>query len=196
MNAAMIAEIRDLFGVLIIDDLLFRVKINMTIEEVVYTIRDKFDVEKIHTEMMAIINCWRRTKSWYTEDYVSKFERCLEEVVVDEMRGFLKGFLETRKKELEDEITLNESDLFDAVKSASQYLLSRDWESDTKLTDCAIWWAQYYGDRILQCDYEHTALWFNKKTEETSYSSPQVCESANDDVDLQPLFHYIYYLPC
>jgi hypothetical protein len=161
MNAAMIAEIRGLFGVLIIDDLLFRVSINMKIDEVVYAVRDKFDVERIPSEMMAIINCWRRTFTWYDEDCVAKFDRCLEEVVTYEMRGFLKGFLEARSKELEDGMTLKEGDLFDAVKSASHYLLSRDWEADPNLTNSAIWWAQYYGDHILQCDYEHSAIWFN-----------------------------------
>jgi hypothetical protein len=162
MNAGMTAEIRDLFGVLIIDNALFVAKINMDIEKVVQAIHGRFDVEKIHSEMMAIMNCWRRSNSWFTEDYVSKFERCLEEVVVDEMRGFLKGFLETRRNELGDE-ALKDSDFFDALESASDYLLSREWESDINLTNCAIWWAQYYGDRVLQCDYEHTASWFVAK---------------------------------
>jgi hypothetical protein len=162
MNAGMIAEIRDLFGVLIIDNALFVATINMNIEKVVIAIRERFDVEKIHSEMMAIMNCWRRTNSWLDEDYVSKFDRCLEEVVVDEMRGFLKGFLESRNKELGSE-ALKDSDFFDGLESASDYLLSREWESDINLTNCAIWWAQYYGDRVLQCDYEHTASWFVAK---------------------------------
>jgi hypothetical protein len=165
----MTAEIRDLFGVLIIDNALFVATINMNIEKVVVAIQDRFDVEKIHSEMMAIMNCWRRTNSWLDEDYVSKFDRCLEEVVVDEMRGFLKGFLEARSKDLEDGMTLKEGDLYDAVKSASHYLLSRDWEADPKLTDSVIWWAQYYGDHILQCDYEHSAVWFNNENNTTHY---------------------------
>jgi hypothetical protein len=167
MNAGMIAKIRGLFGVLIIDNALFVAKINMDIEKVVDVIQDRFDVEKIHTEMMAIMNCWRRTNSWLDEDYVSKFERCLEEVVVDEMRGFLKGFLETRSKELGIE-ALSDTDFFDALESASDYLLSREWESDTNFTNSAIWWAQYYGDRVLQCDYEHTASWFVHKHIDTT----------------------------
>jgi hypothetical protein len=172
MNAAIIAEIRGLFGDLIIDDLLFRVSINMNIDEVVYAVRDKFDVKRIPSEMMAIINCWRRTLSWYDEDYVAKFDRCLEEAVTDEMREFLKGFLETRSKDLEDGMTLKESDLYDAVKSASHYLLSRDWEADPNLTNSVIWWAQYYGDRILQCDYEHNAVWFNNENNTLHYELP------------------------
>jgi hypothetical protein len=163
MNTAMIAEIRGLFGVLIIDDLLFRVSINMNIDEVVYAVRDKFDVKRIPSEMMAIINCWRRTFSWYDEDYVAKFDRCLEEAVTYEMRRFLKGFLEARSKDLEYGMTLKEGDLYDAVKSASHYLLSRDWEADPNLTNSVIWWAQYYGDRILQCDYENNTLHYEQQ---------------------------------
>ena len=169
MNTAMIAEIRGLFGVLIIDDLLFRVSINMAIDEVVYAVRDKFDVERIPSEMMAIINCWRRTLSWYDEDCVAKFDRCLEEAVTDEMREFLKGFLETRSNYLQDGMIIKESDLFNAVKSASHYLLSRDWEADPNLTNSAIWWAQYYEDHILQCDYEHTAVWFKNENNTLHY---------------------------
>jgi len=184
MNAAMIAEIRDLFGVLIIDELLFRVSINMNIDEVVYAVRDRFDVERIPSEMMAIINCWRRTLSWYDEDCVAKFDRCLEEAVTDEMREFLKGFLEARSKDLEDGMTLMEGDLYDAVKSASDYLLSRDWEADPKLTNSVIWWAQYYGDRVLQCDYEHRAVWFNNETNTLHYEWPNLANLVDiDDVE-------------
>ena len=122
MNAGMTSEIRDLFGVLIIDNALFVATINMNIEKVVVAIRERFDVEKIHSETMAIMNCWRRTKSWLDEDYVSKFDRCLEEVVVDEMRGFLKGFLETRREELGTK-ALKDSDFFDGLESARVFVV-------------------------------------------------------------------------
>ena len=85
MNSEMIVQIRDLFGVLIIDDVLFRTMINMKLDKVVATIQRKFDVQKLPRELEAIMNCWIRTDAWYVEHGVSKFEACLEEVVADEM---------------------------------------------------------------------------------------------------------------
>lgn len=183
----MVAKITELFGTLVIDDVYLGVKLNMAVDEVVDAIQRKFDVRKISSEMMAVMNCWIRTQSWYVNGLVSKFERCLEEAVVDEMREFIINFLERRSEELEDGV-LNEDHLFDAVKRATRWLSRlEDWETDGDLTNGVIWWAQYYGDRILQCDYEHTFSWFSNETRTTHYYLPHVpIHLKNIDSELLP----------
>jgi len=178
MNAIMIAEIRGFFDDLIIDDLRFRVRINMTVDELVETIQNKFDMQKLPRELEAIMNCWIRTHSWYNEDHMSKFEHCLKETVAGEMREFMGGFLETRKEDLEDGMTLNEDDLFDALQSVSDQFSCWAWEKEPILTNNAISWAQQYGDRILECDYDHNFSWFSNETKTRHYHLPHVPKSA------------------
>jgi len=50
----MITEIRDLFGDIIIDDVLFQVSINMAIEKIVDTIQNKFDIQIDKEELLKI----------------------------------------------------------------------------------------------------------------------------------------------
>jgi hypothetical protein len=187
MNSVMIAEIRSLFGTLIIDDVLFRVMINMKLEKVVASIQSKFDVRKLPRELEAIMNCWIRTDAWYVEHGVSKFEACLEEVVADEMIRLMIDFLMGRKNALQDKETLNESDLCDALKRASNDLSCMEWETETIFTYYAMCWAQNHMDRILSCDYDHDFFWINNKTGETHYNLPHVSKCVNN-VDLEPLF--------
>lgn len=186
MNSNNIAEIRGLFGALIIDDVLFRVMINMKLDKVVATIQNKFDVQKLPRELEAIMNCWIRTDTWYVEHGVSKFEACLEEVVADEMVRLMIDFLMGRKNALQDAERLNESDLCDALKHVSNVLSTMDWETETIFTYYAMCWAQNFKDRILSCDYGHTFSWISNDTGETHYNLPHISKCVNN-VDLEPL---------
>jgi hypothetical protein len=184
MNNDNIAEIRGLFGTLIIDDVLFRTMINMKLDKVVATIQNKFDVQKLPRELEAIMNCWIRTDSWYVEHGVSKFEACLEEVVADEMTRLLIDFLVGRINAMQDTERVNEGDLCDALKHVSHVLSTMEWETETRFTYYAMCWAQNFRDRILSCDYDHDFSWFNNKTGETHYNLPHVSKCVNN-VDLE-----------
>ena len=187
MTSTMIAEIRCLFGALIIDNVLFRTMINMKLDKIVATIQNKFDVQKLPRELEAIMNCWIRTDSWYVEHGVSKFEACLEEVVADEMVRLMIDFLLGRKNALQDGESLNESDLCDALKHVSNVLSIMEWETETRFTYYAMCWAQNFKDRILSCDYDHDFSWVSNKTGETHYNLPHVSKCVNNE-DSEPLF--------
>ncbi len=188
----MIAEIRCLFGALIIDVVLFRTMINMKIDKVVATIQNRFDVQKLPRELEAIMNCWIRTDSWYVEHGVSKFEACLEEVVADEMVRLMIDFLLGRKNALQGGESLNESDLCDALKHVSNVLSTMDWETETIFTYYAMCWAQNFRDRILTCDYDHDFSWVSNKTGETHYNLPHVSKCVNNE-DSEPLFENLQH---
>ena len=173
-----ITEIRGLLDNLIIDDRDFRIKIHDTVDELVETIQSKFDMQKLPRELEAIMNCWIRTHSWYDEICVSKFERCLDFAVTDEMRTFMGGFLKTRKEKLEDGMTLNDGDFFDALQSMSEQFSFRDWETEPQMTNMAILCAQHYGDRILDCDYDQKFSWFSNETKTRHSHLPHVPKSA------------------
>jgi hypothetical protein len=192
MNSNNIAEIRGLFGTLIIDDVLFRVMINMKVDKVVSSIQNKFDVKKLPRELEAIMNCWIRTDSWYIEHGVSKFETCLEEVVADEMTRLMIDFLIGRKNALLHGESLNESDLCDALKHVSNVLSTMDWETEIIFTYYAMCWAQNHRDRILSCDYDHNFCWISDETGETHYNLPHVFKCVNN-VDLEPLFENLQH---
>ncbi len=183
----MIAEIRCLFGALIIDNVLFRTMINMKLDKIVATIQNRFDVKKLPRELEAIMNCWIRTDSWYVEHGVSKFEACLEEVVADEMVRLMIDFLLGRKNALQGGESLNESDLCDALKHVSNVLSTMDWETETRFTYYAMCWAQNFRDCILTCDYDHDFCWISNETGETHYNLPHVSNCANNvDLELAP----------
>lgn len=187
MDSTMIAEIRCLFGALIIDNVLFQTMINMKLDKIVATIQNKFDVQKLPRELEAIMNCWIRTDSWYVEHGVSKFEACLEEVVADEMVRLMIDFLLGRKNALQGGESLNESDLCDALKHVSNVLSTMEWETETRFTYYAMCWAQNFKDRILSCDYDHDFSWVSNKTGETHYNLPHVSKCINNE-DSEPLF--------
>lgn len=184
MDSTMIAEIRCLFGALIIDNVLFRTMINMKLDKIVATIQNRFDVKKLPRELEAIMNCWIRTDSWYVEHGVSKFEACLEEVVADEMVRLMIDFLLGRKNALQGGESLNESDLCDALKHVSNILSTMEWETETRFTYYAMCWAQNFRDCILTCDYDHDFCWISNETEETHYNLPHVFKCVNN-VDLE-----------
>ena len=188
----MIAEIRCLFGALIIDNVLFRTMINMKLDKIVATIQNKFDVQKLPRELEAIMNCWIRTDSWYVEHGVSKFEACFEEVVADEMVRLMIDFLLGRKNALQGGESLNESDLCDALKHVSNVLSTMEWETETRFTYYAMCWAQNFRDCIFSCDYEHDFSWVSNKTGETHYNLPHVSKCVNN-VDSETLFENLQH---
>jgi hypothetical protein len=165
----MFAEIRSLFGDLAVDDIHLRIRINMVGDEAVETIQRRFDVRKLPRELEAIMNCWIRTRSWYNEDYVAKFECCLEAAVADEITVFMTTFLKAKRAELKDGV-LNEGHFYDAVERVSRRMELMDWETDSRLTNMAILWAQHYGDHVLQCDYDHNFSWFCNETRTTQFT--------------------------
>jgi hypothetical protein len=172
----MFAEIRSLFGDLIIDDVLLRTSINTAGDEAVEAIQRRFDVRKLPKELEAIMNCWIRTRSWYIEyndDYVAKFECCLEAAVADEITVFMTTFLKAKRAELKDGV-LNEGHFYDAVERVSRRMELMDWETDSRLTNYAILWAQHYNDDVLQCDYDHAFSWVSEVTGTTHCNLPHV----------------------
>jgi hypothetical protein len=182
----MFAEIRSLFGDLAVDDVHLRIRINMVGDEAVETIQRGFDVRKLPRELEAIMNCWIRNHSWYNEDYVAKFECCLEAAVANELINFMITFLKGRREELEDGV-LNVDHFYDAVERASHWLLRIDWETYPSLTNMAILWAQHYGDHVLQCDYDHNFSWFCNETRTTQCTLLHVpMYIKNVDVELLP----------
>jgi len=176
MNAGMIAEIRGLFGDIVTDDVLFQVMINRAYEEVVHVIQIGFDVRKLPRELEAIMNCWIRTKTWYVEHGVSKFEACLKEVVADEMIRIMIRFLVGRKNALQDGERLYECDLRDALKRVSQDLTTMEWETELIFTYYAMCWAQNHNDRILSCDYNRDFSWVSEVTGVTHYCLPHLAK--------------------
>ena len=184
--STMFAEIRGLFGDLIIDDFLLRVKIIMIGEEAMEAIQRRFDVRKLPRELEAIMNCWIRNHSWYNEDNVAKFECCLEAAVADEIKVFMTTILEGLRADLEDGV-LNEGHFYDAAERASRWLELIDWETDSRLTNNAISWAQQYSDHVLQCDYDHNFAWFCNDTRTMQCTLPHVPTHLNNvDVELLP----------
>jgi hypothetical protein len=175
----MFAEIRSLFGDLIIDDVLLRTRINTVGDEAVEAIQRRFDVRKLPKELEAVMNCWIRTHSWYNEVYVAKFECCLEAAVADEITVFMTTFLKAKRAELKDGV-LNEGHFYDAVERVSRRMELMDWETDSRLTNYAILWAQRYSDLVLQCDYDHAFAWFCNDTGTTHCNLPHVPRHLNN----------------
>jgi hypothetical protein len=142
-------------------------------DEAVEAIQRRFDVRKVPRELEAIMNCWIRTRSWYNQDYVSKFECCLEAAVADEIRVFMTTFLKAKRAVLQDGV-LNEGHFYDAVERVSRRMELMDWETDSRLTNYAILWAQHYSDHVLQCDYDHAFAWVCNDTGTTHCNLPHV----------------------
>jgi len=181
----MFAEIRSLFGDLIIDDVLLRTRINNAGDEAVEAIQHRFDIRKLPRELEAIMNCWIRTHSWYNEVYVAKFECCLEAAVADEIRVFMTTFLQAKRAVLKDGV-LNEGHFYDAVERVSRWMELMEWETDSRLTNYAISWAQQYNDHVLQCDYDHNFAWFCNESRTTHRTLPHVPRHLKN-VDLELL---------
>jgi len=60
--------------------------INYQIAKIVEEIQKTIDLTKLSRDLKAIMNSWVRTHTWYNEDKMSKFERCLRNVVTKELR--------------------------------------------------------------------------------------------------------------
>jgi hypothetical protein len=51
--------------------------INYQITKIVEEIQKTIDLSKLSRDLKAIMNSWVRTRTWYNQDKMSKFEHCL-----------------------------------------------------------------------------------------------------------------------
>jgi len=82
-------------------------------------------------------------------------------------------FLKAKRAVLKDGV-LNEGHFYDAVERVSRWMELMEWETDSRLTNYAISWAQQYSDHVLQCDYDHNFAWFCNESRTTHYNLPHV----------------------
>lgn len=165
--------------------------INDAINVVVKEIQNNIDISELSRHLKAIMNSWVRTHSWYNEDKMSKFERCLRNVVSMEMRTHVIDLLKLRDKEYEYGIGryVNEDDLALELLRVSMSQLTRNyfWDINAKLTAEANNWLQNNGDCLMDRDFERPFSWFSKRTMSTHYHLPHVPKYPKNVISLEVL---------
>ena len=159
--------------------------INEAINVVVNSIQKNIITHKLSRHLKAIMNSWIRTHSWYNEDKMSKFERCLRNVVSRGMRSHVIGLLKIRDKEPFYGVGryVNEDDLALEVLrvlleklsvSMSQFTSNYFWDIDTDLTAEAKSWVINNGECVIESDFDRPFSWFSSRTMSTHYHLPHV----------------------
>jgi hypothetical protein len=165
--------------------------INDAINIVVNTIQDTIITHNLSAHLKAIMNSWIRTHSWYNEDKMSKFERCLRNVVSREMRRHVIDLLKARDKEYEYGIgrCVNEDDLALEVLrvSMSQFTSDYFWDINAKLTDEAELYRRSNGECLIHRDFERPFSWFSKRTMSTHYRLPHIATHPKNVIPLEVL---------
>jgi hypothetical protein len=127
------------------------------------------------------MNSWIRTHSWYDEDKMSKFERCLRRVVTKEMR---RQTIERLEQQDMPSFPVNIDDLCYELEHAFSRLTSSDfWDMDTDLTLEAKNWITNHGECLIESDFDRPFSWFSSRTMSTHYHLPHVCMS-NNNIDV------------
>jgi hypothetical protein len=159
--------------------------INDAINVVVNTIQNDIITHKLSRHLKAIMNSWIRTHSWYNEDKMSKFERCLRNVVTREMRSRVVDLLKIRDKEYGLERCVNEDDFaLELLRVCmSQFTSNYFW---SKLTAEADRYRRSNGESLIERDFEHPFSWFSKRTMSTHYHLPHISKYLNN-VNIVPL---------
>jgi len=152
--------------------------LNDAINVLVNSIQKNIITHKLSRHLKAIMNSWIRTHSWYNKDKMSKFERCLRNVVTRGMRSRVLDLLKLRYKEYEDGLgsSVNEDDLALEVRrvSTSQFTSNYFWDIDTDLTAEAKSWVINNGECVIESDFDRPFSWFSSRTMSTHYHLPHV----------------------
>lgn len=152
--------------------------INYQIAKIVEEIQKTIDLSKLSRDLKAIMNSWIRTHSWYDEDKLSKFERCLRCIVTKEMR---RQTIERLEQQDMPSFPVNIDDLFYELEDAFSRLTSSDfWDMDTDLTAEAKNWVTNHDECLIESDFDRSFSWFSSRTMSTHYHLPHVCMSNNN----------------
>jgi hypothetical protein len=158
--------------------------INYQIAMIVEEIQKTIDISELSRDLKAIMNSWIRTDSWYDEDKMSKFERCLRTVVTKEMR---RQTIERLEQQDMPSFPVNEDDLCYELEHAFSRLTSSGfWDMNTNLTAEAKSWVTNHDECLIESDFDRPFSWFSSPTMSTHYHLPHVCMS-NNNIDLVSL---------
>jgi len=181
--------------------------INDAIKVIVNTIQNEIIINQLSRHLKAIMNSWIRTHSWYNEDEMSKFERCLRNVVTRGMRSHVIGLLKLRDKEPfyglgryvnEDDLALEVLRvLLEKLRvSMSQFTSNYFWDIDTDLTAEAKSWVINNGECVIESDFDRPFSWFSSRTMSIHYFLPHVPHKhPNNVVALEVLANDFKYEP-
>jgi len=155
--------------------------INYQISKIVEEIQKTIDLSKLSRDLKAIMNSWIRTHSWYDEDKMSKFERCLRYIVTKEMRR------QTIERLLEQDMPcfpVNENDLCYELEQAFSRLTSSEfWDMDSDLTAEAKNWVTNHEECLIESDFDRPFSWFSSRTMSTQYQLPHMSK-CNNNIDV------------
>lgn len=160
--------------------------INDAINVVVNTIQNDIITHKLSRHLKAIMNSWIRTHSWYNEDKMSKFERCLRNVVTREMRRRVIDLLKIRDNEYGLERCVNEDDLaLELLRVCmSQFTSNYFWAELTAEADRC---RKSNGESLIESDCDRAFSWFSKRTMSTHYHLPHVPKHLKNVIPLEVL---------
>jgi hypothetical protein len=152
--------------------------INYQIANIVEEIQKTIELSELSRDLKAIMNSWIRTDSWYDEDKMSKFERCLRCIVTKEMR---RQTIERLEQQDMPSFPVNEDDLCYELEHAFSRLTSSDfWDMDTDLTAEAKNWVTNHDECPIESDFDRPFSWFSSPTMSTHYHLPHVYMSNNN----------------
>lgn len=152
--------------------------INYQIAKIVEEIQKTIDLSKLSRDLKAIMNSWVRTRTWYNEDKMSKFERCLRNVVTKEMR---RQTIERLEQQDMPSFPVNEDDLCYELEQAFTRLTSSDsWDMDADLTYEAKNWVANHGECLIESDFDRPFSWFSSRTMSTQYQLPHMSKRTNN----------------
>ena len=152
--------------------------INYQIAKIVAEIQKTIDLSKLSRDLKAIMNSWIRTHSWYDEDKMSKFERCLRRVVTKEMR---RQTIERLEQQDMPSFPVNEDDLCYELEQAFSRLTSSEfWDMETDLTAEAKSWVTNHGECLIESDFDRPFSWFSSRTMSTHYHLPHMSKRTNN----------------
>lgn len=152
-------------------------EINKIVEIIQYKINIS-ELSKFTRHFKALMNSWMRTHTWYDEDGVSKFERCLRNAVSKGIRKRVTERLEICNSRPRYKQSLDEGDLNYYVEEVSYELSRYDagyfYDLYLLLTKEAESWVINNEECvIIESDFERPFLWFSKLTMSTQYDLPR-----------------------
>jgi hypothetical protein len=156
-------------------------KINEESNKIVEIIQYKINISEINKftrhPFKALMNSWMRTHTWYDEDGLSKFERCLQNAVKEAIRRRVIENLQFDGKRLYVSRALNEDDLNYYVRKAcselSRYNAGYFYDLYVVLKiEAESWVINNKEWVIIESDFERPFSWFSKLTMSTQYDLP------------------------
>jgi len=160
------------------DHTAFAYVINYQIAKIVAEIQKTIDLTKLSRDLKAIMNSWARTRTWYNEDKMSKFEHCLRNVVTKELR---RQTIERLEQQDMPSFPVNIDDLCYELEHAFSRLTSSEfWDMDTDLTLEAKNWVTNHGECLIESDFDRPFSWFSSRTMSTQYQLPHMSKCTNN----------------